>query len=427
MRKPGLATTRLASNETRVRAPLLRLLTALCLLLACSALSAQSRLGRDQTAKIDALFAAFDRDGSPGYAIGVAKNGELVYARGYGRADLENNVPITPQTSFHLASLSKQFTGAAIALLILDGKLTLDTPVMTFIPEARKYGEDLRIKHLVYFTSGLPEYFLQPRKSSLPWFSFYYFTTDEAIETSLNADHLKFAPGSRWEYANIDYMLLARIAERASGMPFSDFLGQRVFAPLGMGDSLLNDDPTTVIPHRATGYADRSNADIARELRSVGINIHDGSGYVRLPRVSPHFGGSGVFSSVEDLAKWDADFYQHRLAGPAFTELMLRREKFQHSKDNDAFGLVHGSFDGRPMIWFSGADFDASAYMARLPDDGLTVICLSNMPTGDAEGKARQILEIVLDKSAPAARAGYGNENRSRGSPADLRHVKRRP
>jgi len=402
MQKSGIAFARLATDGARGRASVLRLLIALYLLLACSTLSAQPRLSRDQTAKIDALFAAFDRDGSPGYAIGVVKNGELAYARGYGRADLDNNVPITPQTSFHLASLSKQFTAAAIALLVLDGKLTLDTPVATFIPEVRRYGEDLRVKHLIYFTSGLPEYFAQPRKSGIPWFSFYYFTTDEAIETSLAADQLKFAPGARWEYANIDYMLLARIAERASGMSFSEFLDKRIFAPLQMGDSLLNDDPTAVIPHRATGYADRSNANIAGELRSVGINIRDGAGYARLPRVSPHFGGSGVFSSVADLAKWDADFYQHRLAGPAFTELMLRREKFQHSKDNDAFGLVHGAFHGRPMIWFSGADFDASTYMARLPEDGLTVICLSNMPTGDAEGKARQILEIVFDQ--PAAR-----------------------
>ncbi|GAB3347504.1 serine hydrolase domain-containing protein [Lysobacter tyrosinilyticus] len=401
MQVHGLATPRFATIAARAFASASRLLIATCLLLACPQLSAQPRLSQDQIAKIDALFAGFDREGSPGYAIGVVKNGELVYARGYGRADLENDIPITPQTSFHLASLSKQFTAAAVALLILDGKLSLDTPVATFIPEARKYGDDLRLKHLIYFTSGLTEYFSQPRRNGLPWFSFDYFTTDEAIEASLKVDRLKFAPGSRWEYANIDYMLLARIVERASGMPFSEFLGRRVFAPLGMDDSLLNDDPTTVIPHRATAYADRSNADIARALHSVGVDIHDGTGYVRLPRVSPHFGGSGVFSSVEDLAKWDADFYRHRLAGPEFTELMLRREKFQHDKDNDAFGLVHGSYKGRPMIWFSGADFDASTYMARLPEDGLTVICLSNMPTGDAEGKARQILDALLAGSAP--------------------------
>jgi CubicO group peptidase (beta-lactamase class C family) len=332
---------------------------------------------------------------SPGYAIGVVRKGELVYARGYGRADLEHDVAITPRTSFHLASLSKQFTAAAVALLIRDGKLALDTPVANILPEAAKYGDALQIRHLVYFTSGVPEYFSLPRKNGLPWFSFHYFTTDEAIATALQAEP-RFAPGTRWAYSNTDYMLLTRIVERVSGLRFGDFLQQRLFAPLDMHSSRLDDDPTTIIPHRATGYADRSDANIVRDLRSVGIDVRDGVGYVRLPRVSPHYGGSGVFSSVEDLAKWDADFYTHRLGGPALTELLLHREKFQHDKDNDAFGLVHGSYQGQPMIWFSGADFDGSTYMARLPGPQLSVICLSNMPTGNAEAKARQILEVVL-------------------------------
>jgi CubicO group peptidase (beta-lactamase class C family) len=119
-----------------------------------------------------------------------------------------------------------------------------------------------------------------------------------------------------------------------------------------------------------------------------------------LPRISPHYGGSGVLSTVEDLAKWDANFYSHQLAGPEFTQLMLRREKFSHEKDNDALGLVYGDFEGRPMLWFSGADLDSSTFMARLPQEHLTVICLSNMPMGHAEDKARAVLDIVLDSKA---------------------------
>lgn len=377
---------------------MLRIAVLLCGLFLAGGVCAQEKLRDKEITRIDALFAAFDRNGSPGYAVGVVRNGRLVYARGYGRADLDNNVPITPRTAFHLASLSKQFTAAAIALLIRDGKLSLDTPVTQFVPEAGKFGADLRIKHLIYFTSGLPEYTSMPRKNGMPWFSFYYFTTDDAISASLSADKLKFAPGTQWDYSNVDYMLLARIVERASGMAFSDFLKTRIFVPLDMRDSLLDDDTTVVIPNRATGYADRSDARIARNLESVDIRIRSGTGFVRVPRISPHYGGSGVFSTIEDLAKWDADFYDHKLAGPAFTAQMLHREKFVHDKDNDAFGLVFGDFHGRSMIWFSGADVDGSTYMARLPDERLTVICLSNMPSGDAEGKARQILDILLDK-----------------------------
>jgi CubicO group peptidase (beta-lactamase class C family) len=203
-------------------------------------------------------------------------------------------------------------------------------------------------------------------------------------------------PGTQWDYSNINYMLLAKIVERVSGMPLSEFLKARVFTPLGMNASQLNDDSTLVIPGRATGYADRSDEKVREELKSVGIEVRKGVGYMRLPRVSPHYGGSGVFSTVEDLAKWDESFSSDRLAGPAFTRQMLHREKFMHDKDNDAFGLVVGSFQGRQMIWFSGGDMDTSTFMARLPEAHLTVICLSNMPMGNAEAKAREILGVLL-------------------------------
>jgi CubicO group peptidase (beta-lactamase class C family) len=375
---------------------MLRLCLFLCLLSSCAGVVAQEGLRQEEVARIDEIFAPFDRDGSPGYAVGVVRNGKLVFARGYGRAELDNNTPITPQTSFHLASLSKQFTAAAIALLITDGKLSLDTPVSEFVPEVNSFGADLRIKHLIYFTSGLPEYTTLPRQSGMPWFSFFYFTTDEAVATSLGAGKLNFVPGTKWEYSNINYMLLARIVERVSGMPFADFLQARIFKPLDMSASLLNDDSTVVIPNRATGYADRSDQAILKELASIGIRAHNGPGPVRLPRISPHYGGSGVFSTIEDLAKWDANFYTHQLAGQVFTEQMLHREKFAYDKDNDAFGLVHGDFHGRPMIWFSGGDLDTSTFMARLPKERLTVICLSNKLGGDAEGKAKRILDLLL-------------------------------
>jgi CubicO group peptidase (beta-lactamase class C family) len=358
--------------------------------------AAQASLRAQQVEQINALFTEFDRDGSPGYALGVVKDGTLVFARGYGRADLDNNVPITSRTSFHLASLSKQFTAAAVALLILDGKLSFDTPVVKYFPKLRTLGADIEIKHLIYFTSGLPDYTSLPRVSGDPWFSFYYFTTDEAIAATLRAGKLKFPPGTQWDYSNVNYMMLAKIVEQVSETSLSEFLATRLFAPLEMRDSQLNDDSTLVIVNRATGYADRSDPSIRKELQSVGIFDRTGSGFLRLPRVSPHYGGSGVFSTVEDLAKWDANFYSNKLAGPQFTQLMLRRERFRHDKDNDALGLVFGEFDGRQMLWFSGGDLDSSTYMARLPEERLTVICLSNMPRGRAEDKARAVLSIVL-------------------------------
>jgi CubicO group peptidase (beta-lactamase class C family) len=346
-----------------------------------------------QKSEIDQLFSL--PSGSPGYAVAVIKDGEFAFAKGYGLADLDDGVPISTNTSFHLASLSKQFTAAAIALLILDHKIALADPVSKYIPGVAKYGNGLRIEHLIYMTSGLHEYTDLPRKSGLPWMTFYYFTRDEAIATAIEPDHLEFAPGTQWAYRNINYMLLTKVVEVVSHQPFALFMHDRIFGPLGMYHTEINDDTTEVIPHRATGYASRSDPRVAKELASVGVAINPGDGWVRLVRVASHFGGSGVFTTLEDLLLWDRNWYATNLAGPQFTELMNKREKFQHDKDNDAFGLVWRSLYDHPMLDYSGGDTDTSTYMTRFPDQHVTIICLSNMPLGDAEGKADALLDLL--------------------------------
>lgn len=184
-----------------------------------------------------------------------------------------------------------------------------------------------------------------PRK---PWT--VYFTRDEAIRDALGPDHLELVPGTQWAYRNINYMLLTKIVEVASHHSFSSFMHNRVFGPLGMSHTAIDDDTTEVIPHRATGYAPRSDPGVVKELASVGVFIKPGDAWVRLVRVSPHFGGSGVFTTLDDLLLWDRNWYSASLAGPAFTELMNRRQKFQRDKDNDALGLVWRTLYGHPML-----------------------------------------------------------------------------
>jgi len=346
-----------------------------------------------QQGEIDSLFAR--PPNSPGYAVAIIHDGKFALAKGYGLANLDDDILITPETSFHLASVSKQFTAAAVALLILDHKIALTDPVAKYIPEVAKYGSGLRIEHLVYMTSGLHEYTDVPRKNGDPWVAFYYFTRNDAIAAALRPDHLEFAPGTQWAYRNINYMLLTRIVEVVSHESFASFMHDRVFAPLGMSHTEIDDDTTEVIPHRATGYARRSDPEVIRELASAGVFIRPGDGWVRLVRVSPHFGGSGVFSTLDDLLLWDRNWYTASLAGQAFTELMNRRQRFQYDKDNDALGLVWRTRYGHAMLDYSGADTDTSTYMARFPEQHLTVICLSNMPLGDSEGKADALLDLL--------------------------------
>ena len=346
-----------------------------------------------QKSAINRLFAA--PRNSPGYAVALIKDDEFVFAQGYGLANLDDGIPITRMTSFHLASLSKQFTAAAVALLILDRKIALSDAVTKYLPEISKYGDGLHIEHLLYMTSGLHEYTDEPRKSGAPWIAFYYFTRDEAIAAALRPDHLEFVPGTKWAYRNVNYMLLTKIVEAVSHESFATFMRHRVFAPLGMTHSEINDDSTEVIPHRATGYALRSDPRVREELARAGVVIRSGDGWARLVRVAPHFGGSGVFTTLNDLLLWDRNWYAGTLAGSQFTELMNKRRKFEHDKDNDALGLVWRSSYGQPVLDYSGGDTDSSTYMARYPEKHFTIVCLSNMPLGDAEGKAHAVQGLL--------------------------------
>jgi CubicO group peptidase (beta-lactamase class C family) len=191
---------------------------------------------------------------------------------------------------------------------------------------------------------------------------------------------LEFAPGSRWSYRNTNYQLIAEVVKRVSGVRFAEFSRREIFAPLGMTATHVNDDVARVVPERVTGYNRTTEGAYRREIRR-----------------SPHYGGSGVFSSIEDLARWVKSLRDHSLGGPALTELLLSTRRFDHAKVNDAFGLVWGEFEGHRTLWYEGGDAGFSAYMVRLPDDDLSVIVLSNLGTGNAAGRAGRVLRLLVE------------------------------
>ncbi|HZF66663.1 MAG TPA: serine hydrolase [Gemmatirosa sp.] len=357
------------------------------------------------TAAIDRLFASYASDTTPGYAVAVLRDGRSVYRGGFGMANLDELAPITAATAFNVASLSKQFTAACLALVILDGKVRLDDPVAAYVPALAKYDRagatPMRVKHLVYMTSGLPDYYTVPRKNGRTWSPYDQFTVDDAIEASLAADTLRYAPGTRWDYSNVNYMLLTKVVEKASGMPFADFAERRLFRPLGMTHTQVNADFTAVIPHRALGYNRRTPAALAQARREGWYVREDGGrlGWATNPRTSPHYGGSGVITTLEDLARWDRNFYTREFGGGPFFDLMHRRERFAHPKDNDAFGLVLGRYRGLNTVWYAGGDLGFSSYMLRFPDQRTTVFVLSNMGDGNTTKYARAVADLVLDST----------------------------
>ncbi|MGH9381900.1 MAG: serine hydrolase domain-containing protein, partial [Thermoanaerobaculia bacterium] len=264
-------------------APLLALAT-----LAAGPAAAQQA---DLTAGIDAVFVDYDRTDSPGCALGVVRDGELVYARGYGMANLEHGVPITPGTVFDIGSTSKQFAATATVLLAEEGRLSLDDEVRKWIPELRDYGAPLTIRHLLHHTSGLRDYLTL---MSLVGTSFDGLTTDDdALDIIARQRELNFPPGSEHLYSNSGYFLLSQIIERASGQSLREYAGTRIFEPLGMDDTHFHDDHTHVVPRRATAYAPLSEDGAFRIDMSLFEQTGDGA----------------VYTTIDDLVRWDGNFY----------------------------------------------------------------------------------------------------------------------
>ncbi len=348
--------------------------------------------------KVDSFFQALVHPDEPGYAVAILKDGNIMYSKGYGLANLDYQIPINEKSAFHLASVSKQFTGACIALLLMEGKLDLDLPAANFIPALKKYRDTIRIKHLIYNTSGLTDYYRIPRRSGNNWSDFNYFTVDECIATSLRLPSLKFKPGTLWDYSNVNWMLLTKIVESISGKPFSVFAEEHLFKPLGMNSTLIHDDITMVIPNRVQAYNKRSPENVA-DYRSSGIAIRssDSENYITHHRNSPHYGGSGVISPMEDLSIWAANYHSKSFGGDAFYELMHQTMNFPHGRNNQGFGIYTNDWKGRVKWSWDGGDSGVSTELAHYPDQGISIICLSNLGAGRSFEKVNSLADLLIE------------------------------
>lgn len=351
---------------------------------------------REVRLKVDSLFEEFNHSDSPGYAIGITQGNRILYKRGYGAANLDYQIPINTRSAFDIASVSKQFTAACIALLIMDGKITLNDPVSKYIPEISKYKDTIKIKHLIYNTSGITDYFKLKRPDGKSWITFNYFDIDYCIEVALSQDSLAFKPEEKWEYCNVNYMLLTKIVENVSGLSFSEFSKKRLFEPLEMYNTLINDDVTEIIKNRVTPYNRRSQQYIDA-YKELGINIKSTGSWLQHPRNSPHYGGSGVVTTIDDLIKWSQNFSIKKFGGIPFYNLMHLTQKFKNGKDNQAFGLYRDSYRGRVFFAWDGGDFGISSQLIRFTDKDIAIIVLSNIGSGEAYKKANTIADILID------------------------------
>lgn len=320
--------------------------------------------------RLDALFAeAYPADG-PGAAVRIEKGGEVILRKGYGLADLELGVAIEPDMVFRLGSITKQFTAAAVLLLVEEGKVDLDAPLSTYLPDYDGPAAKVTVAQLLNHSGGLPNY------TSLPEYPARMREdqgTAEMVERFRELD-LEFEPGSRWSYSNSGYFLLGLVIEAASGTSYEEFVEGRIFAPLGMERSRYGHEDE-LVPGRVAGY-------------EGGPGDYQPAGYLSMTQ--PYAAGS-LLSTVDDLARWDAALRGEgagKILTPEHRALLAEAVTLTDGTSSGySYGFSVGDYMGHRMIHHGGGINGFSTYLLRVPDEDLFVAVLSNNP-GKAPGPA---------------------------------------
>ncbi len=353
-------------------------LTLTLLLSVFGSASERDDVSDERARATDALFEQWDNRDSPGCALAIIEDGAIVHSGGYGMANLDHDIPLTPTTMFHVASVSKQFTAAAVVLLAQDGKLSLDADVHEYLPELPEFGTTITVRHLVHHISGLRDQWDLLGLSG--WrYSRDLITDDDVLSLVALQRELNFPPGEQFLYSNTGYTLLAQIVKQVSGKSLREFTRERIFSPLGMPRTFFRDDFSEIVKDQAYGYVP------ADDTFRVNVTNFD------------TVGATSLMTNVEEMARWDRNFDHARVGGEEFIEQMLERGELNDGEQiSYAFGLIHGEYRGLPIVEHSGGDAGYRSHYMRFPGQGFAVVCLCNVPAGPAT-LARRAADIWLE------------------------------
>ncbi len=343
---------------------------------------------RDPASRVTELFASLTPSG-PGAAVVVLKDGNAVYQRGFGVTDLRTRHQIDEHTNFRLASLSKQFTAMAIMLLVHEGKLRYDQTLTEIFPEFPAYGKTITLREILNHTSGLLDYedLMAKQYGNTPDHQIPPIHDAGVLALMEKASATKFQPGSKWEYSNSGYCVLAMVVEKASGKSFAEFLHERIFVPLKMTHSLAYEKGKSEVANRAYGHTPQGNTFRETDQSSTSATLGDG----------------GVYTSLTDLARWDAALREHTLLSekemqPALTPVhptAAPAEENGHSVSY-GFGWFLDPYHGHERMWHYGETIGFRTSIQRFPKDHLTVIVLCNRADLSAIDLALQTAELYL-------------------------------
>lgn len=354
--------------------PCLKLLLCGALILCAATSPAQAPVPPLDASRLAAIddFVHHEMAGQriPGLELGIYSRGRILLAQGYGLANFELKVPVKPETVMQSGSVGKQFVSAAVMMLVEEGKISLDDSITKYFPDAPATWKPILIKNLLSHTSGLSEYESGDRTG--PNGSFYLrldFTEDE-LAKKVEALPIEWSPGEKWDYRNTNYLLLGIVIHKITGMPYPEFLSQRIFKPLGMTSTRLISD-RDIIPDRAAGYEIDRNGDLKNQTW-----------------VSPTFNSTAdgaLYFNVLDLSRWDEALYGTKLLKQSSLDRIWSVYPLNDGKPNSAgygFGWVIGAQDGHKRIEHGGAWQGFTCRISRYPDDGLTIVVLTNLEAG---------------------------------------------
>ena len=338
-------------------------------------------------AEIDRIFAPWDSATTPGCALGVVRDGRFLYERGYGIANLDYDIPNGPAMVYYVGSDSKQFTAAVIALLSLDGMLSLDDDIHKYFPELHDYGKPVTVRHLIHHTSGVRDIYGLMALAGLRLEDVF----SDSAELALIARQrdLNFAPGDRYSYSNSGYFMLSELVRRVTGKPLREVADERIFRPLGMTHTHFHDDPGHVMKNRAMSYQPAS-----------------GGGYrISYLQNFDKVGAGGLYTTLDDLRKWDENFYSHKVGGEALQALIHTRGVLTNGDTLPyAFGNIIGTYRGLRITEHDGALMGYRADILRFPDQHFSVLLQCNLGSIVPGPLALRVADQILaDKLGPVA------------------------
>ena len=340
--------------------------------------------------QIDQIFAGLKSDGSPGGAVLVVKNGQVVFKRGYGVTDLRSRRRIDEHTNFRLASCTKQFTAMAVMLLVRDGKLRYQDRLTDIFPDFPEYGKSITIRNLLNHTSGLLDYedLMAKPAAGTPPENIPQIKDASVLELLKQQKTTKFPPGTKWDYSNSGYAVLAMVVEKVSGQPFGDFLHDRIFAPLDMKQTVAYEKGKNTVAHRAYGHT------------------HDGGAWREMDQspTSAVLGDGGIYSSLADLARWDRALTHYTLLSesemePALIPVKVADGSVQEPDGTPAaygFGWFLSPYRNHPRMWHYGETVGFRTTIQRLVQDKLTVIVLCNRDDVVPANLALKVADLFL-------------------------------